>query len=104
MIEGWALSAYSGYYHYFVDHVPLCNGCGLPIDLPTLGNDDSDSNCPRCKTLLKERVAPVFVTHGTPQPFTGSSECSVCHKPSENLYKGVCQECRLRKTWEEAKK
>ena len=54
--EGWALSSDSKYYHYFVDYLPLCNGCGLAVTPLERGNDDSDENCPRCKARLKKRL------------------------------------------------
>lgn len=104
--EGWALSSDSDYYHYFVDRVPLCNGCGLPVGECEQGNDDSDENCKRCKALLKKRkqVGGISPNRLEPlKPFVGAEECSVCHKPSEKLYKGVCQYCRLHATWRNQK-
>jgi hypothetical protein len=49
------MSSHSKWYHYFVDRIPLCNGCTMLEGRAEQGNDDSDENCPRCKKLLAER-------------------------------------------------
>lgn len=53
--EGWGLPSQSRKWHYFVDTRSLCGKWGFFQGGLEQGNDNSPSNCAKCKQRLRQR-------------------------------------------------